>query len=92
MMYLDYCTYVLFSHHDGDLYVGFSSNLTNRLKDHKNGKVSSTKARRPLELIYCEFHQNKYDALRREKYLKSTAGKKGLKLMIRERLEELRSQ
>ena len=63
MMHLAYCTYVLFSHHDGDLYVGFSSNLTNRIKDHKNGKVSSTKGRRPLELIYCEFHQNKYDAL-----------------------------
>ena len=91
MMHLAYCTYVLFSHHDGDLYVGFSSNLTNRIKDHKNGKVSSTKGRRPLELIYCEFHQNKYDALE-EKYLKSTAGKKGLKLMIRESLEEIRSK
>jgi putative endonuclease len=54
-----------------------------------NGKVLSTKGQRPLELIYCECHDDKYDALRREKYFKNTAGKKALKLMIRNRLESM---
>jgi len=85
-MYLPYCVYVLFSHYDKDLYVGFSANLARRLNEHRYGKVLSTKGRRPLELIYTEFHSNKYDALRREKYLKTTTGKKGLKLMLREKL------
>ena len=88
-MILDYCTYVLFSFKDRAFYVGFTSNLNNRLQDHHHGRVISTKNRRPLELVYSEYHQNKYDALRREKYLKSTAGKKGLRLMIRERLQEI---
>jgi len=69
------------------MYIGYSTNLTNRLLDHKRGNVISTKGRRPLELIYTEFHTNKYDALRREKYFKTTSGKKGLKLMLREKLK-----
>ena len=73
------------------MYIGYSANLTKRLLDHKNGNVLSTKGRRPLELIYTEFHSNKYDALRREKYFKTTSGKKGLKLMLREKLGELRT-
>ena len=73
------------------MYIGYSANLTKRLLDHKNGNVLSTKGRRPLELIYTEFHSNNYDALRREKYFKTTSGKKGLKLMLREKLGELRT-
>jgi len=73
------------------MYIGYSANLPKRLLDHKNGNVLSTKGRRPLELIYTEFHTNKYDALRREKYFKTSSGKKGLKLMLREKLVMLRS-
>ena len=73
------------------MYIGYSANLTNRLRDHNKGNVLSTKGRRPLQLIYTEFHSNKYDALRREKYFKTTIGKKGLKLMIREKLATLRT-
>ena len=85
-MKLPYCVYVLRSKKDDMLYTGFSSNLKQRLSDHYNGKVVSTAKRRPLELIYCEYHQSKQDALRREKYLKTGAGKKALKLMLRESL------
>ena len=44
--------------------------------------------RRPLHLVYCEYHSSKTDALRREKYLKTTAGKKALKLMLRDALSD----
>lgn len=73
------------------MYIGFSTNLTNRLREHNKGNVLSTRGRRPLELIYTEFHTNKYDALRREKYFKTTSGKKGLKLMLRRKLAMLRT-
>ena len=88
-MHLPYCTYILFSNRDHKLYIRFSSNLSQRLKDHSNGKVASTKGRRPLELIYGEFHSNKMDAIRREKYFKTTSGRKALKLMLREKLDIL---
>lgn len=90
-MILPYCVYVLYSTKDEKMYIGYSTNLPKRLQDHYNGNVLSTKGRRPLELIYTEFHSNKYDALRREKYFKTTSGKKGLKLMLREKLASLKN-
>ena len=88
MCRLPYCVYVLRSQSDKKLYIGFTSNLKQRLSNHKNGHVASTASRRPLDLIYCEYHESKHDALRREAYLKTTAGKKALKLMLRDALTE----
>jgi putative endonuclease len=62
--------------------------MNERLKKHNAGNVISTKAYRPWQLIYCECYANKADALRREGYLKTTAGKKALKLMLRITLQE----
>jgi len=80
--------YVLRSKKDHQLYIGYSTNLKQRLTDHYNGKVTSTAPRRPLELIYCEYHSSKQDALRRETYLKTGAGKRAIKLMLRDALSE----
>lgn len=88
-MVLPYCTYILISLKDSKLYIGFTSNLINRLKDHNDGKTVSTKGRRPLKLIYCEYHISKKDAMRRESYFKTTAGKKAIKLMLRESLDHM---
>jgi len=71
--------YVIESLKDKFWYTGCTSNLIERLKDHNNGKVYSTKSRRPLILIYYEVSRNKYDAFSRERYLKSGMGKRYLK-------------
>jgi putative endonuclease len=86
---LPYCTYVLFSEKDLMLYVGYSSNLENRLLRHNSGGVKSTSDRRPLKLIFCEFYLFEEDARKREMYFKTTAGKKSLKLMLRSTLNTL---
>ena len=70
-----YYTYVLQSEKDGKKYTGYTSNLPLRFEAHQNGKVNSTKHRRPLKLIYFEACLTKEDALRREKYLKTHYGK-----------------
>jgi putative endonuclease len=67
--------YVLLSETDGQFYTGYTLNLNNRISDHNNGRVSSTKFRTPLKLIYFEGCLNQQDATRREKYLKSGNGK-----------------
>ena len=67
-------------------YAGSTSNLERRLKSHKNGKNLSTQIRKPLELIYYEAFLNKFDALRRERYFKTTKGKTSLKQILREHL------
>ena len=66
---------------DFKMYIEYTTNLDNRFKNHNDGKTTSITKRRPLVLIFCEFYNSKIDAQRREKYLKTTAGKRGLKLM-----------
>jgi len=85
-MPLPYCVYVLFSHKDLLLYIGYTSNIEERIKNHNLGKTKSTAPRRPLELIFCEFYLFEADARRREMYFKTTAGKKAIKLMLGETL------
>lgn len=61
---------------DNSLYIGFTQNFTNRLFEHQNGNVRSTKFKLPCRLIYAEQYLNKLDALRREKFLKGGSGRK----------------
>ena len=75
--------YVLQSEADGNFYVGFTRDLKLRFEQHQKGKVSSTKNRRPLKLIYYEACLNQSDALRREKYLKTYHGKMYLKKRLK---------
>ena len=89
-MRLKYCVYVLISLKDQNLYVGYTTNLQERLSAHFKGKVDSTAPRRPLRLIYCEYHHAMSDAKRREQYLKTSAGKTALKRMLRDSLQEFR--
>lgn len=74
-----YYVYVLQSERDKNLYIGFTNDLKTRLKLHNNGKITSTKSRLPMKLIYYEACLNRDDATHREKYLKTSWGKKYLK-------------
>ncbi|MBI2096952.1 MAG: GIY-YIG nuclease family protein [Candidatus Sungbacteria bacterium] len=71
--------YVLRSLKDGNVYVGRTENLRERLEAHSKGKVDSTRERRPLKLIYFETSNNIKDAAHREIYLKTAWGKRYLK-------------
>jgi len=73
-----YYTYVLLSKKDGKFYIGFTTDLDKRLKEHENGKVQSTKGRRPFLLVYYEACNNQNDAIHREKYFKSGFGRRFL--------------
>ncbi|MDD5130159.1 MAG: GIY-YIG nuclease family protein [Candidatus Omnitrophica bacterium] len=76
--------YVLKSKKDGDLYIGSTSDLEKRLHCHNGGKVRSTKARKPLTIVYKEQHSNVSDARKRENFLKSGQGRKLLKDLIKD--------
>ncbi len=83
-----YTVYILKSTLDGQLYAGFTTDLQQRLYEHNSGTVPSTRDRKPLQLVFFESYVNKKDALRRERYFKTSAGKKALKFMLRTTLEE----
>jgi putative endonuclease len=78
-----YYTYVLKSLADNKFYTGFTKNIDRRLKEHNEGKVISTKYRVPLVVVYYEACFNEQDALHREKYLKSTYGKRYIRNRIK---------
>lgn len=82
-----YYVYVLISESDKNwLYVGYSSNLKERLERHNSGKVKSTKNKKPFVLIYYEAFKNKTDALAREKNLKTHQQRDTLKERIKNSL------
>ena len=76
--------YVLESLKDGERYVGYTNNLRKRLEEHNKGKNFSTKFRLPFKLVYFEGCINEQDAKRRERYLKTTQGRRFLGLRLTE--------
>jgi len=88
-MPLPFCVYILFSEKDQLLYIGFTTNMKQRLENHNDGLTKSTAARRPLRLIFCEQYLFEADARKREMYFKTTSGKKAIKLMLNSTLDKL---
>ena len=82
-----FIVYVIRSLQNQQLYVGYTTDLKQRLETHNKGSVTSTKSKRPWKLIFAEAYISQGDALRREKYFKTTQGKNALKHMLRETLE-----
>lgn len=89
MKKLQYCVYVLYSLKDNNFYIGYTTNLHERLTSHISGNSKATEPRRPFVLLFCEYYYSMHDATRREKYFKTTVGKKTLRLMLKESLSEL---
>lgn len=56
-----------------------TKDLDNRLKEHNAGKTKFTKGHIPWELVYSEMATDFAEGRAREKFLKSSAGKKWLK-------------
>ena len=78
-----YYIYILQSEKDNLFYTGYTNDLKARLEMHNSGKVISTKNRIPLKLIYFEGCLNQQDATLREKYLKTSWGKRYIKTRIK---------
>jgi putative endonuclease len=74
--------YVLRSETDSGLYIGYTRNLRARIKQHNSTNSFATAHRSPLKLIYYEAYLNQADALGRERYLKSGAGRRFLKVQL----------
>ncbi len=68
--------YVLKSKKDNSQYIGLSQDAEKRLKEHNAGRVKSTKPKRPWSILYKESCATRIDARKREKYLKSAAGRR----------------
>ncbi|MFH0905147.1 MAG: GIY-YIG nuclease family protein [bacterium] len=66
----------------GHLYKGMTNDIHRRLAEHRSGHTVTTRKMRNLKLAYCEKLDSFEDASRREKYLKSAAGRRFLKTSL----------
>ena len=65
------CVYILASKRNGTLYVGVTSNLAQRIWQHKNDQVEGfTKKYKVHTLVWFELHETMESAIAREKSLK----------------------
>ncbi len=70
-----YYVYILLSLKDKGFYIGYTSDLKQRLTEHAKARVAATKFRIPLRLIHYEYFIDRGDAKAREKFLKSGFGR-----------------
>ncbi|MCJ7740329.1 GIY-YIG nuclease family protein [Candidatus Microgenomates bacterium] len=78
-----YYTYILQSLKDRSFYIGYTSDLKKRFKEHNSGKNLATKLFIPYKLIFYEAFLNRIDAKNREEYLKSGYGRKSIKVLLK---------
>ena len=67
--------------HDLSFYTGHTSNLKQRLKQHHNGDVKTTKNKKPLKLVYYEIYDAKKEAMARETQIKNWSKQKKINLI-----------
>jgi putative endonuclease len=78
-----YYVYILKSIKHKKLYIGFSSNLRERVDAHNSGKSPATKPYIPYQLIFYEAFLNEKDAKSREEYLKTGYGLRSIKKWLK---------
>lgn len=82
-----YYTYILQSLKNNSLYIGYTSDLKKRFKEHNLGLSKSTKPFCPWKLIFYEAFLNRIDAKNREEYLKGGYGRRTIKTVLKRFLE-----
>ena len=74
--------YVLKSIEHDYFYKGHCKELEVRIQQHNSGRTKSIRPYIPFKLIYKEEFETEQEAISREKYFKSAAGRRFLKKII----------
>jgi putative endonuclease len=71
-----YTVYILFSENFNKIYIGYTSNIEQRFLSHNQlSKKGYTVKYRPWRIVYTESFEDKKQAIKREKELKSAKGR-----------------
>jgi putative endonuclease len=76
-----YFVYVL-QNPERRLYIGFTSDLDRRVRQHQEGKGGWTHSRGPWEMVYYEVFTDRLEAIRRERSLKTGKMNKELRMRL----------
>ena len=82
-----FTVYVLYSPSYNKIYIGFTSDLENRLRSHNMfASKGWTIKFRPWEILFTENFETKTEAMKREKQLKSAKGRNYIWQVVKNRL------
>lgn len=79
---MPYYSYVLRSLKNGLLYKGSTENIEKRLRYHNAGESNYTSKHIPWELVIAEAFETRAEAMKREKWYKSGAGRDWIKSQL----------
>jgi putative endonuclease len=86
-----YFVYVL-RNGEGRLYIGFTSNLERRVRQHQGDKGGWTQGRGPWELVHSETFDSRVEAMRRERSLKRGKANHDLRKALNSAVEQVLPQ
>ena len=81
--------YLLKSRKTNKWYLGYTADLRRRIQQYNSKESLATKAGVPFDLIYYEAYLLKADAEDREKYLKTSMGRRVIRKQLRNYLLSL---
>lgn len=76
---MEFVVYILYSYSSHRFYVGYSSNLIQRVYWHNNGNKGFTCRFRPWSVVHVEYFDTKKEALTREGFFKTGKGRNWVK-------------
>ena len=74
--------YILLNKTNTRTYTGVTDDVEKRLTEHNAGRVKSSRPYRPHRVIYSEEFETLIEARQKEKFYKSTTGRRRLKEML----------
>jgi putative endonuclease len=79
---MPYSVYILLNKSRTRTYTGVAADVDERLKRHNNGHVLASCPYRPYEIIYVETYSTLKEARQRERFYKSTTGRRRIRKII----------
>jgi len=77
-----FSVYILKSQKDKGFYVGYTSDIERRIREHNNKSTRSTKYKGPWVLAYKEEFSTKAEAWKRERQIKKYKGGEAFKKLV----------
>jgi len=77
-----HCVYILLNQAKTRTYTGVANDVNKRLALHNAGRVKASRPYRPYNIIHTEEFETLKEARQKEKFYKSTTGRRRIKEMI----------
>ena len=78
-----YYVYIIQTETNGSYYVGYTRNISERLKRHNEGRSTYTKSKENWKLVYVEEYKTSAEARAREREIKGKKSKKYIEHLVR---------